>query len=112
MSKSKDNRLKAYRGQLKKVDLKLTTLKAERSEVDREITNYTLKKNNYEAKIKDLEDSMKDPIVSDHAIVRYLERVLEMDMDCLKEEILKEDEHICKRAGNTITTVISNKKEK
>lgn len=41
-------------------------------------------------RIKEYEDSIKDMTVSDHAIVRYCERVLGMDIDDIRADILAE----------------------
>ena len=49
-----------------------------------------------------------DKEVTDHARVRYMERVLGVDMFAIDKEILEEKNHQCRRVGNTITTIIAN----
>ena len=108
MSKPKSKRLNALVGELKKVDDKLIQLKVEKSGLDKDIFNYTKKKSSLESQIKDLKNAMRETIVSDHAIVRYFERVLGIDIDDVKEEILKQERHKNVVKDNTIVTVIEN----
>lgn len=44
--------------------------------------------------------------ITDHARVRYLERILGWDWKEVDEEILKEEKHINKYCGPMITTII------
>ena len=41
--------------------------------------------------IKQLKDRNIDPIVSEHALLRYIERVIGIDMDELRQKILTEE---------------------
>ncbi len=40
---------------------------------------------------KQIEDSMHEPIVSEHAILRYVERVLKINLKSIENEILSEE---------------------
>jgi hypothetical protein len=109
MGKPKSDKLRALKGQIKKIDTKIMDLKTTKGILDKDIQSNISRKSNFEKQIKSIENSMREPIVSDHAIVRYFERVLGVDIADVKKEILKEETHTCKRAGNTVTTIFENK---
>lgn len=43
-----------------------------------------------QARIREIEASNAEPIISEHAILRYLERVKGLDIEALKQEIMDE----------------------
>jgi len=45
---------------------------------------------NLERQIKDLQESSVEPIVTEHAMLRYLERVRGVDLEELRQEILND----------------------
>jgi DNA repair ATPase RecN len=53
-------------------------------------TTYREEMQRLQREIERLKGSQRDFIVSEHAIIRYIERVMGIDLDTLKEEILPE----------------------
>lgn len=80
---------KKLRSQLEKIKTEIELLRTEVKVKNTEIYN---KKNNVKQlsdKIKKLEDnSNKDLVISEHAILRYLERIIGLDLNKLKKEII------------------------
>ncbi|MDD5651240.1 MAG: hypothetical protein PHF86_12625 [Candidatus Nanoarchaeia archaeon] len=83
--------LKLIQTRLANLKSKLETLIGQRNDLNKEInrTQNDIQKNELEQKHL-LEDSKK-PIVTEHAIIRYLERVYKMDIEKIESEILTPD---------------------
>lgn len=56
----------------------------------RELATLNEKIKGMQTRIDELTSDEKDPVVSEHAILRYLERIKGMDISAIKEEILDE----------------------
>lgn len=81
--------LKAYQTQLKKLKAEYEVLNTDCKNRQRELG---VKKNH----IRDLEYKIekyldKDIVVSEHAVLRYLERSLDLDIEVIKKRILTEE---------------------
>lgn len=83
--------------ELKGLQVHLTRLLAERDEANRQARE-ALKEANacqtkidvIERQIRKIQEETKDPIVSEHALLRYVERVLGIDLEAIKRSILSE----------------------
>ena len=80
--------------ELQKLNSKLSAVETEMSAIDKHIRDLqhhlTLKQKEREevkAQIEDIENGNFEFNVSDHAIVRYLERIEDFDIESLKKEI-------------------------
>ena len=105
--KGTQDKLRSYQAQIKKIDTKMALLKTEKDDICRELSSLGNRKNKLQDKVDSIKNASKKPVVSDHAIVRYLERVIGMDLDDLKDEIINSETHECKKDGNVITTIIT-----
>lgn len=47
--------------------------------------------NKIQASIREIEDSAKEPIVSEHALLRYIERFMNVDLESVRRAILTEN---------------------
>lgn len=63
-----------------------------------------------EAEIAELE-KVKSPIVTEHALLRYVERVLGVDLDQCHKDILQLDDSQKVVSGNTIITVFTDQED-
>ena len=113
------NRIKNAKKQAKIVNLnaKIYNLHQELKEAlssdDNELVNNISKElNSQKQRLKSLYDSQKI-IVSDHALIRYMERVLGMDLKKIEQQIIKfaeQNKHPLfdiKVVDNIITTIIA-----
>lgn len=80
--------LKLIQSRLSNLKSKLETLVAQRNDLNNEIYKAQNDIQKAESEQRRLLDVAKTPIVSEHAIVRYLERVYKMDIETIKNEIL------------------------
>lgn len=71
----------------------ISTLSKKKKAIEREIGSLERKKFQNSERKSLLEAQQKDPVVLDHAIVRYLERIKNIDVEGLAQEILP-DEYI------------------
>lgn len=80
-----------------KAEHELSLLRAEQSSLDQKMRAATRELSSIDAQIRKLRESgkVKPVIVSEHAILRYLERVRGLDIDQVKREIAPE--HIVQR---------------
>lgn len=89
MKTLEDNKLKSYNTQKKKIKNDLVLLKSEKTNLNKEIE---LK----EKRLTEINNSIKkltndNIIVSEHAVLRYLERVEGINISEIKEKILNND---------------------
>ena len=77
----------------------LKKLQSIKNEIDNQIAELREKKRAINKKIA--EATTKKLIISEHAIIRYLERVKQFDLDKIKNEILtEENETLMRNLGN------------
>lgn len=117
MNKEKLNYLQTKLSHLKN---KLETLFSQKNDIQKDITSTSLEVDKTEKEIKTLMSQPKSVVVTDHAVIRYIERVYKLNLEDLKQEILTDDvlEAIEKfnsgkfpvtRLGRNITLVARNK---
>ena len=85
----KEQILKCLQTQLSEVDSNILLIKSEISERNRILTQYDRTKKDLLEKIKSL-GNIGEIVISEHAILRYLERVDKVDMELVKKQILSE----------------------
>jgi len=86
--KIKDSRtLKGLQTQLSKIEGEISALETQRRNLDKEVNQKKSIKQSLQAQIKNLESSDK-LIVSEHATLRYIERVMGIDIEKLNNKIL------------------------
>ena len=78
--------LKRLQSQYHNLQLECNAFKEQSSYISKQITQKNVEINKIEKAIEKLQ--VKDTIISEHAIIRYLERVYKLDIEKLKEEIL------------------------
>lgn len=88
MSQDRQKQLQSQIAQLQK---KLDSLKQSRGNLDNEISTTVSKLQRVEQDLKRISHESKEPVVSEHAIIRYLERVKKIDIEQIKREILTDD---------------------
>ena len=84
--------------ELKQLQTRITKLEAEHNAALEELRAVSRKEStlksqleNLKQQVKALKMAMTDPIVSEHAMLRYIERVLGIDLEDLKARILTEE---------------------
>lgn len=82
--------LKRLQSLLNQLQLELTSLQESNSRLNMEITTKVKQIKEVEQKIHKLKGADGSIIVSEHAIIRYLERVYKLDVEKIKQEILPE----------------------
>jgi len=76
----------------------VNALKTDLREVEKRLSNRKTKIKSIEASLKELNTT---PYVSEHALLRYLERTFNLDLDAIKEKILtKESKLLIEKLGN------------
>ena len=83
--------LKALQRRKTESDARLKQFFEERVEISQRINQEQQLNHSILQAIVQLKDSQKEPIVSEHAQLRYLERVLGMDLAELSKKVLPED---------------------
>lgn len=83
------NTLKGLQTQKAKIDSRISLKKIEISSLQRELNEMEKSKRRIEEMISSFSEK-QELIVSEHAILRYLERVKEMDLDKIISEIKSE----------------------
>lgn len=96
-------KLKALETQIKNVTKTLQKLQSERAKTDSEIAKINKQLLNLNKEKQQLLQNDKPVIVSEHAVIRYLERVKGIDIEAIKKTILnKETEQKLKILGQCI----------
>ena len=88
--KNNTHLLKIFLTQLKKVESEIEGLKLESSQVNKQLTQKYKLKEELEEKISSISRSDQEIIISEHAILRYFERVLGFDLETFKKLILND----------------------
>jgi len=70
--------------------LEIDQVTRSRDDINQRLDALTNQKSKIEQEIKQLSESSKEVIISEHALLRYLERVKNVDLDSIKKEILTE----------------------
>lgn len=84
-------RYKELQGSLDSPHKDMDKLLFQKAGVDKKIYFVSRKIEEFESKLKSLAATAMEPIISDHAILRYLERVKKVDIEGVKKEILNDD---------------------
>lgn len=87
--------LKELNTQLKALSEKMSLKTSQISSKQSEINQYNKELNQLQKQFTEIENKIekytnKNPIISEHAIVRYMERVKKIDIEEIKKEILSE----------------------
>lgn len=85
-----NTKLKALQVRLNKLKESIDTSQSEIKVMTDSLNKLKSQRGNLEAEIKSLTTSTKNLIVSEHAILRYLERVMEYDLSLIEQAILSE----------------------
>ncbi len=83
-------KLKALQVRLNKLKESIETSESEVKSMTNNLNKLKSQRGNLEVEIKSLTTSNKNLIVSEHAILRYLERVMEYDLSLIEQAILSE----------------------
>jgi chromosome segregation ATPase len=88
--------IKSLKTQILKLEAESKTLSDEIKGKQKDFSTVTNKIKTLKTKLETIQLSSAEPIVSEHAILRYLERVRGIDLEEIKKEILddKAKEHI------------------
>ena len=95
---------KAYKGELDKIVKKITDKEFDKEQLDDEIKKLKRRKNAISEKLKSRKKKLNP--ISDHARVRYLERVIGLNIAELDADIKAQEKHVNKISGNVVTTII------
>ena len=90
MSVSTSQELKGYQSQLARAMAEAVRAHGELEAAERRVKAQDLEISMIQAKIRKLQEESADPIVSEHALLRWMERVNGVDMDALRALILDE----------------------
>jgi len=80
--------LKFLQVRITQLKTKLNGLLVTKKDLDKDISTTTRQLQNSEQELRKLQNESVEPIVSEHAIIRYLERVQKIDIEQIKKEIL------------------------
>lgn len=101
MKEDVSNKLKSLNNQIKDLDIKLEVAKNQKQIYTSEINTLTQKKSRLQSEISKIQSENKSITISDHAIIRYIERVIGVNIEDIKAHILTEDlETKIKTLGN------------
>lgn len=91
MSYAESVELKGLQSQRTKFEEQLKLLKQERESLDNKIGDADRQLKEIFRRITQLQEKAKVPIVTEHAILRYLERAMGIDIDKIKQQILTKE---------------------
>lgn len=100
---SKNPKLEAYQREHRELLDEIAPIRAERKKLDNKLRKMDSRAHQIGAAIYDLKHNGNTPEITDHAIVRYLERVEGYDINELRIKVAMHKN--AKRVGNTIVTV-------
>ena len=107
------NALKSLDSQIKKIDEKIElcngdkrAVKEEEKSIDRKLGDLKRRRSNLKTKADKEREKRKDKKITDHARVRYLERIIGLNIDELDADILLEENHRNKLRDGIIITII------
>lgn len=90
----KSQNLKFLQTKLSKLQSQREILLKEVNEKQKGLTTLNKEIKTIQANLDDLKENSNDLIFSEHSILRYIERVMGIDMEALKEKILPKDERL------------------
>lgn len=90
MSKKTTIRLKELENQKIKLEEKIKSLKSEENVLTKNITITSQKLSEVKSSIANIKNNNKNIIISDHAIVRYVERVIGINLEEIESKICPE----------------------
>jgi len=97
------------KAQIGKIDDRVSTLKSQRSDIDNEIKVLQNRKKELNKKVNNNPDNARK--VSDHAVVRYMEHILGMNIKDLEQQIMS-DSRADRVNKNGVVVTVKPKKEK
>lgn len=106
MANHNSSRIKAIQVQITKIEEDIKRYNNEISDIQMNITTKAQQIKNYKEELSKLQTTSKDIIIiSEHAIVRYVERVLKIDMAKLHKEIISDEfkKSVAKLGNGTYT---------
>ncbi len=83
--------LKLLQTRLTEAELEFVVAKERQSEASKTASEKQNKVNNLKTKIAALTTSHPEPVVSEHALLRFVERVYGVDLSAMKNEILSDN---------------------
>lgn len=101
----KSRQQKSYQVTLDKLVQRRKFLRKEKDDIEKEIIDVEKSYDKLVQLLRDL-DNGNSPIITEHAYLRYIERVMGIDLDEVHEKILKMDKKDLYIAGKTIVTVM------
>ena len=90
MSVKKKENIKSISTRISKLKGKLPSLKDEMKDAQREHQECLKKISDLQFQLQKAEDDQRELEVSEHAIIRYLERVMQIDVDNIRNTIIGE----------------------
>jgi len=84
-------KIKNLQVMITKVKLEIDDLKAQQRLIGESMNKKLSQLQKYEEELSSIKEGSKEIIISEHAILRYLERVYKLDTNKLYEEILTEE---------------------
>jgi|GEM_PF-1359864 len=94
-------KIKSIQTMIAKTQLEIDDLKAQQRSIGESMNKQFSRLQKYEEELQSLKESAKEIIVSEHAILRYLERVYKLDITKLYKEIVTEElKHNYAKLGN------------
>ena len=101
------HKLKQLQTRKKKLEAELERLDVERKESARA---YDIVAGKIKAIKDEISNHLIEPVVSEHALLRYIERKMDFDLDEIKKEILTDDLKIMiKKLGNGKYPIVNGK---
>ena len=91
------------KAQISKIDDKITAHKIQKSDIESDLK--VLQKRKKELLKKIANDPKNQRKVSDHAVVRYMEHILGMNIDELEKQILTDTRANCVNKNGVVVTV-------
>ncbi len=91
MANLNSSRIKAIQVQIAKIEEDIKRYNNDISDIQMNISTKAQQIKNYKAELAKLQTASSDIIISEHAIVRYIERVLKIDMEKLHKEIISDE---------------------
>jgi len=95
---------RAYKGELDKIIKKITDKELEKEQLGEEIKQLRRRKSAVSEKLKKRKKQLSP--ISDHARVRYLERIIGLNIPELDADIKAQEKHVNKMSGSVVATII------
>ena len=94
-------KIKNLQVMITKIKLEIDDLKTQQRSIGESMNKKLSMMQKYEEELQTIKERAKDLILSEHAILRYLERVYKLDTNKLYEEIVTQElKHNYERLGN------------